>query len=228
MLSHSWLVYIGLPAQPSVSPPPTSSGPRCSLQLSALLASAAQPFWRKALLSLTIRETTLNHCKESPETQTKALEALQAVTELPVVVLVEEALPVVDRLDTPPAILSAVNLATELLLHLLLGARMDLPAVVDPAEGLGEATEEVVAPPVVDRLDTPVAIPSAVNLAMELLLHLLLRARMDLPAAVDPTEPKLVIRGGGEGEAGTEGRAGGTEEREGTGGREGETGMEGA
>ena len=42
------------------------------------------------------RETSLNLCKESPEMWTQALEAQQvAVTELLVVVLVEEALQVV-------------------------------------------------------------------------------------------------------------------------------------
>merc|ERR1719500_1870269 len=124
---------------------------------------------------------------------------------------------------------------------------MDLPAVVDPAGGHGGATEVDGAPPVVDRLDTPVSILSAVNLPA---------VAMDLPAVVDPgevgrlaipmatpvecllkaatvlllvvTEPKLVIRAGGEDEAGTEGRGRGTEEREGTGGREGDKGMEGA
>ena len=40
-------------------------------------------------------------------------------------------------------------------------------------------------------------------------------------------EPKLVIKGGGEGEAGTEGRGGGMEEREGREERVGEEGMEG-
>ena len=79
---------------------------------------------------------------------------------------------------------------------------MDLPAVVDPGE--------------VGRLAIPMATP----------VECLLKAATVLLLVV--TEPKLVIRAGGEDEAGTEGRGRGTEEREGTGGREGDKGMEGA
>ena len=153
-------------------------------------------------------------------------------------------------------------------------ADTELPAVVDPAEGRGEATEVDAARPVVDRLDTPVATPVSASLpavAMDLLaveedhgesVEAEVEGRLDTRVGTPPasllrvgmelrplevtaavvecllkvvtvlllvaTEPKLVIRGGGEGEAGTEGKGEGTEERTGgTGGREGEEGMEG-
>ena len=151
-------------------------------------------------------------------------------------------------------------------------ADTELQAAVDPAEGLGEATEVDAAP--VDRLDTPgVTLPAHLPaVATDLLVAVEedhgeaveaeVEGRLDTPVATPPasllrldmelqplevtaavvecllkvdtvlrlvaTEPKLVIRGGGEGGEGTEVRGGGTEERTGgTGGRDGEEGMEG-
>ena len=242
-----------------------------------------------------IRETSLNLCKESPETQTKASEALQAaVMELLVVVLVEQA-PQVEATELLLYLLEAgmategeARLAVVTELPLVAADRQDmlaetlavnppaadtdLPAVVDPAEGRGDPTEEVdrldtpvetlpvsrpaavtdllavvedrgepaeeeVDPPV-DRLDTPVAtLPaSLLRVGMELrplevtaaVVECLLKVvTVLLLVGLVATEPKLAIRGGGEGEAGTEGRGGEMEGKEGTGGREREEGMEG-
>ena len=202
-LTAGWYI-LGYHWQLSVSPPPTSSGPTCSLQLSASLASAAQPFWRKASLSLTIRKTSLNHCKESLATQTKASEAPQAaVTELLVVVLVGEALQVeamellLRLLKAPMAMEEAGQPAVVTELRLVAADCLDMlpetvnpAAAVDPAEG-GEATEVDVAPPAVDRLvDTPVATLSA--LAMD--LPAVVEDRGDpAEAEVDPPVGRLVI-----------------------------------
>ena len=202
-LTAGWYI-LGYHWQLSVSPPPTSSGPTCSLQLSASLASAAQPFWQKASLSLTIRETSLNHCKESPETQTKASEAPQAaVTELLVVVLVGEALQVeamellLRLLKAPMAMEEAGQPAVVTELRLVAADCLDMlpetvnpAAAVDPAEG-GEATGVDVAPPAMDRLvDTPVATLSA--LAMDLPAEV--EDRGDpAEAEVDPPVGRLVI-----------------------------------
>ena len=129
----------------------------------------------------------MNHCKESPETQTKALEAPQAaVTELLVVLLVGEA-PQVEAMELLLCLLQA-RMAMEEVAQPAVVTELRLVAVdrqdmltetvnpVDPAEGRGEATAEVdVAPPVVAHLDTPVATLSAVNLPA---------VAMDLPAVV--------------------------------------------
>jgi len=263
-----------------------------------------------------IRETSLNLCKEPPETQTKALEALQAaVMELLVVVLVEQApqveamelllhqvlgagvameeeaqlavdteLPLVaaDRQDILVAadrqdILVAVDRQDMLAATLAVNppaADTDLPVVVDPGEGRGDPTEAVdrldtpvdrldipvetlaVNPPAavmdllavvedrgeldpaVDRLDTPVAtLPASLlrvgtelrplEVTATVVEWLLKVVTLLLLVGLLATEPKLVIRGGGEGEAGMEGKGGGMEEREEREERVGEEGMEG-
>ena len=125
----------------------------------------------------------------------------------------------VDRLDTPGATLSA-----------------NLPAVATDLLAVEEDHGEAVEAEVEGRLDTPVPTPPASLLRLDMELQPLevtaavveCLLKVDTVLRLVATEPKLVIRGGGEGGEGTEVRGGGTEERTGgTGGRDGEEGMEG-